>query len=249
MRRTGFRFIVVLLALGAAVLAADPQELWRQGRSSYDQGKYAEALACFEKMQATSNHWRIQYNIGNCLFRLERYLPAKIAYARAWKTAPTQAPLLGNLAVVNARLGFEDELLKPDFLTRLIGGLGGYLPVRWSAVLLILSLWSLNLAVFFWMRRRLLRPARYAFVVSLLLVTVLAAHVCYNRSLAARQDLAVVEGDAVSLYSGPGLGNTALFSLPQGLIVKIRERGGQWLRVTAGKEVSGWIKADSLTVL
>lgn len=249
MKRCVLSWFVALMLFSVPVLNGVEPDSWQEGQKLYGEGRYQEALVQFEKLLPQYDHWRVHYNIGNCLFKLQRFLDAKIAYARAWKTAPGQSSVRRNLLVVNARLGFEDELLKQSFFERLLVGIDRFVSVRFSALMLIVSLLVLNLSVFFWLRRRLVRPARYLFVLSLFLAVVFGVHTTYAKASLLRQDLAVVQGGRASLYSGPGEHHTALFSLPKGLIVRIREESTHWLRVTAGKEVSGWIKPEWLIKL
>ena len=245
------RFLPCLLLLAVTGLWSGEQAMqtWNTGLRLYAEGQFEDALASFETLLPESDHWRIHYNIGNCLFRLERFLEAKIAYARAWKTAPGQRSVRKNLMIVNARLGLEDELLKQPFLEKAVARLDSLLPPQTGAVLLIVFLFLFNLALFFWIRQRLVRLARYALVLFLLLAIVSAVSVFHFRSMVDRDDLAVVRGTDASLFSGPGEHHTALFSLPRGLIVHVRERGDQWLRVRAGRDVAGWIRPELLIVL
>lgn len=246
MKRCFRIWIAVLMVLMAVGLAAQEPDPWREGRDLYGEGRYQEALERFRSLLPRYDNWKIHYNIGNCLFKLQQTLEAKLAYARAWKTAPGNPSVRRNLQVVNARLGFEDELLKQSFLERVLAGVDRIVPLNLSALMLVLSLLLLNVSVFFWMRRRLVRPARYLFLISLVLAVFFGIHTAYAKESLTRSDLAVVQEAGVSVYSGPGEHHTALFSLPGGLIVRIREEGANWMRVTAGKEVSGWIRPEWL---
>ncbi len=249
MKQNRFLAGLILMVLLGFCQMAGRESAWREGRQLYAEGRFQEALERFDGLLSESDHWRIHYNIGNCLYKLDRFLEAKISYARAWKIAPGQRSILKNLSVVNSRLGFTDELLKQTLFEKGLGMIDGVLSPGLGAALLILSLFLFNGSLFLWMRRRLIRPARYIFVVSLLLIIILGAYTFHGRAAIERHDLAVVHDSAASLFSGPGEHHTALFSLPQGLIVHIQERGAKWLRVKAGKDVSGWIKPEWLTLL
>jgi len=251
MKLRGLIFFLSFLSLGTVgIIGQEPSSAhWREGQRLYAQGRFQDALLQFEQVLTHTDHWRVHYNVGNCLYKLDRFLEAKIAFARAWKTAPWQRSIRNNLSVVNARLGFQDEILKQTLVYKWLGILDGVLYPQLAAVLLIISLFLFNASLFFWLRRHWVRPARYVFVLSLLLIVLLGAYTFHCQTILNRQDLAVVSGQGASLFSGPGEHHTALFSLPKGLIVKVREQGDQWLRVKAGSEVSGWIKPELLTLL
>lgn len=240
--------ILVLLSLLANPLAGAGKgpDLWSQGQSLYAAGDFEAALSRFQELQKQSDHWRIHANIGNCFYKLERLLEAKAAWIRAWSRRPGHPALVKNLKVVNQRLGVDDLLLRQSLWQKAAAALGRMVSLPTGALLLILFLFLFNGALFFWMRGRWVRPARYAVLLSFLMISLLGIHQELARRQLQRQDLTVIKAENVSLYSGPGDHHTPLFSLPRGLTVEIRERGERWLRVTAGNEVAGWVRPEWL---
>jgi tetratricopeptide (TPR) repeat protein len=241
-------FLLLLAALSAAVEAETPGDLWRQGHSLYASGQYEAALGRFQALQKQSDHWRIHANLGNCLFKLDRHLEAKAAWIRAWGLKPGHSALVKNLAVVNARLGVEDLLLRQNLWQKAASRLESLFSLSLGALLLIAALFVFNAALLLWIQGRLVRPARYAVLLTFLLSIFLGTHQAVARGKLLHRDLAVVRAEKVSLYSGPGDHHTPLFALPRGLTVEIRERRDRWLRVAAGNDVAGWVRPDWLII-
>jgi uncharacterized protein YgiM (DUF1202 family) len=53
----------------------------------------------------------------------------------------------------------------------------------------------------------------------------------------------------VSAQSGPGADYIALFELHEGAELRLLERRGDWLRISLGAELEGWIPANSVAAL
>jgi len=51
------------------------------------------------------------------------------------------------------------------------------------------------------------------------------------------------------LRSGPGEDNTVLFKVNPGLEVRIIDRRGEWVQVTASERIAGWIEKKRLALI
>ncbi|HEX6668618.1 MAG TPA: VWA domain-containing protein [Gemmatimonadales bacterium] len=75
-----------ILLTGAAALGCAGV---RAGERHYVRGEYAEAYEAFRRAQASDSSARLAYNVGNALYRLERYEPAARSFRAAAKAART----------------------------------------------------------------------------------------------------------------------------------------------------------------
>jgi tetratricopeptide (TPR) repeat protein len=87
---------VCLLLVSAARADEDPdtevaRKHFNTGRAYYDNGEYDKALSEFEGARRVRPHPALDYNIGRCLDRLERYQDAINAYDRYAATNPPDA--------------------------------------------------------------------------------------------------------------------------------------------------------------
>ncbi len=64
-----------------------------------------------------------------------------------------------------------------------------------------------------------------------------------------RSRSAVVWEEDAQLRSGPGGDNTVLFKVNPGLEVRIIDRRGDWVQVTASERIAGWIEAKRLVLI
>lgn len=75
-----------LLAFAPSTTEASPSD----GLSAYDKGNYAEAEVVFrEEIEKSPNDSRLQYNLGNALYRQEKWHQAEAAFQAALQTRET----------------------------------------------------------------------------------------------------------------------------------------------------------------
>ena len=91
---------ILLLFLAAAGSAA-VQEDFSAANSHYQAGRYGEALKIYLQINRQLTNWQVLYNIGNCYFKLDQPLAAKIHYLRARKFRPLDRSIARNIAIVN----------------------------------------------------------------------------------------------------------------------------------------------------
>lgn len=215
----------------------------------YEQGKFKEALEQYQELEVNVENWKIYYNIGNCYFKLDKPLEAKIYYLRAQRLKPFESSIEKNLAVVD-RL-FKDAVPpeKPDFVAGVFLRLESAITLDMVTWLLLLSFAGLNVFVFIWLLRGRSKIVSYGVSVFLILAVILSFYHVVRVNEYNKRDVAVVTASGSVLRSGPGEGNTILFKVNPGLKVRIIEKSKDWYQVTASAQIAGWIKVDALTTI
>jgi len=241
--------ISILLLFLATPGSAATKEDFSAANNDYQAGRYGDALKSYLLINRQLTHWAVLYNIGNCYFKLDQPLAAKIYYLRARKFQPLEPSIARNLAVVDKN--FKDVIVPEtsDFITRAIQVLEAKLNVNALSLLLLAAILLLNIFLFLLMKKGRRKKIIYGLAISLLLCLVLGAY-HYDRVAGLRQkSIAVVsEADSV-LRSGPGESNTELFKINPGLEVKILDRSRDWVQVSASPQVAGWIELKRLTLI
>jgi tetratricopeptide (TPR) repeat protein len=237
---------VALLAGGAR---AGAWEDFAAANRAYEQGRYAEALPLYLRVARQARDWQVPYNIGNCYYKLERYLSAKVYYLKARALRPLEPAIARNIAMTNRHFRDDASLPAPDFVTRSVQALESLVSMDALSVLLLLAVLLLNVFLFLLLTRGRSRKLLYALAFSLLIAAGLGAcHV--NRSSAlGRSHSAVVWEEDAQLRSGPGEDNTVLFKINPGLEVRIIDRRGDWVQVTASERIAGWIEKKKLVLI
>jgi hypothetical protein len=191
----------------------------------------------------------VLYNIGNCYFKLDQPLAAKIHYLRARKFRPLDRSIARNITIVDK--SFKDIIAPetPDFVSRTIQVLQAQLDLNTLSLLLLAAILLLNIFLFLLLKKGRHKKITYGLVFSLFLSLALGAYHC-NRVAGQRQTSIAVVSEANSiLRSGPGESNTELFKINPGLEVKILDRNRDWVQVSASPQVAGWIERKRLTLI
>ena len=235
----------LLAATGSAAVKDD----FSAANAHYGAGRYREALKIYQQINRQLTSWQVLYNIGNCYFKLDQPLAAKIHYLRARKFQPLDRSIARNIALVDK--SFKDIITPetPDFISRTIQVLEARLSLNTLSLLLLAAILLLNVFLFLLLKKGRNKKIIYGLMFSFFLSLALGAYL-YNRVSDQRQtSTAVVSVENSILRSGPGEGNTELFKINLGLEVKIIERSRDWVQVSASPQVAGWIELKRLTLI
>lgn len=246
----------LLLALVAMSLwglrparAETPEEVFNRGNEAYEEERYEEAARAYESLlKYRIQDARVEYNLGNALFRLGHLGLAILHYERARRLDPTDMDIRDNLAFARSMCF---DLVEPPatpapirWLHRLQDRLG---PDR-QAIVGLLLLWCCA-GVIGWSAAKPGRfRARHGWIVAALCAAILATglswSVTYDR-LEGRT-LAVVLSHTTEVLAGPGEGNPTLFTIHEGLTVEVRVVREEWVQVSLPNRLNGWVPAESV---
>ena len=215
---------------------ADPAA---RAEAAYRAGDYKAAQAAYRELLARAPDARVEYNLGNCAFRLSDYARALWRYERARRVLGDRKEIAFNRSLAIRRLGFIDasEVGLAEQGRRWIE--------RWSA----LQWWGLGIVVellglglLAWGIRR--RGTGTMLVASSLVVLGLAAG---SRALSVDDDRVlgvVVLKDGTALRSEPRAELAATLQLGAGAQLRYLASSPGWVRVRIG-ERDGWIPREA----
>jgi len=237
------------LALFAAGANAGVEDDFAVANRYYNAGKFAAALSLYLEVNRQVSDGQVLYNIGNCYYKMERYLSAKVYYLKARKFQPLDAAVSRNIAMTNLHFRDVVALPEPDFVARTVQLLESKLNLNGVSILLLLSVLLLNSCLFLLLTRGKNKKILYALAFSLLLALALGAYLVSRTAALGRSDSAVIWEEDSTLRSGPGEDNTVLFKVNPGLEVKIIDRSGDWVQATASEHIAGWIEKKRLVLI
>lgn len=209
----------------------------------YRDGKFKEALDVYLQLADKGAHWKLYYNMGNCYYKLNQPVRAKIFYLRAQRLAPFEDSIGKNVGIVNKHPLLNDKTPaeKPDFISRLMLRIESILSLNVLTILLILVILAFNVFLFLLIKGGKRRWLVYSISFSLFALIVLGSYHIYRVNKQNRRDIAVIVSPNSQLRSGPGENNTVLFKVNPGLKVRIIETSGDWIQVTASSDIAGWL--------
>jgi tetratricopeptide (TPR) repeat protein len=208
---------------------------FRAANTLYDAGKFADAAAAYEQIEPKTAN--VYFNLGNALFRQEKYGLAVLNYERARELAPRDPDILANLRFARQRLGVDEpeRFVNSAIASRTVA--------EWSRYELV-AMWLTVLAVAgcVWLPRARTGMMLVAIVAGLL--TLATAGVLLAEARAVPEAI-VVAGKTDARFA-PSADATVHFQLPEGAKVSIREDRGAWVYAERADGQQGWVKADAI---
>lgn len=251
MRRAGpvIAGFLLLCAAAAGEARATSRELFEAGNNAYEQGRYQEAAAAYEKVLGYGAFDpRVLYNLANSCFKMGRLGAAILYYERALRLDPSDRDVRDNLEY--ARGLIRDRVTETDvpypvqvvkvFLDRLSTTLVTvlFLIVYFAAAGLVGAL-PLSKA---YATRRALGYGAAAAALAVVVMGLALGHKI-EQTTAAR---AIVMEDRVDVLSGPAADNTVLFTVHEGARLEVRNRRDGWYQVSLPNAMSGWVPSAAV---
>ncbi|MBN1351305.1 tetratricopeptide repeat protein [candidate division KSB1 bacterium] len=227
--------------------------LFKQANELFQQDKYPESIAAYEQIiQQRIESWEIYYNLGNAYFRSGKVAYAILNYERAKKLAPQEEDVLHNLKIAN--LSIVDKVAEPpeffvikilnDFisLTGLQMNLDQVTKVMLGTYLVFMALVIVRLIIPNKTTRR--RILYILLPVGIILIIFVISFQIQLYS-ASNFNEAIVIAEKVDVMGAPGNDATQVFTLHEGIKVKIENRAEKdneiWIEIRLADNNSGWV--------
>lgn len=250
------RFLIISIAMLLAVTVSGGRQLFAAGDNFqerfnqagrlYEEGKYAAALALYQDIEKSAAHWKLFYNMGNCYYKSNSFVKAKLYYLRAERLNPFEPSIQKNIDIVDKQFSDKIEGEEPDFLTRAALHIESAISLNVLSVILLMAVIILNAFVFLLIKKGKSRFRLYGVSFSLVIMLVIGGYHIYRTGKQELRNTAVIVKADSELRSGPGESNTILFKVNPGLKVKIIEKSRSWVQVSASAQVAGWVEEDRL---
>jgi tetratricopeptide (TPR) repeat protein len=232
---------------------SDARSKFEIGNGAYERGAWLEAVAAYrDALRSGADAAALQYNLGNALFKAGRLGESILAYERALKLDPVDADARSNLeycrTLITDRIPPAVSPLSALGITYLMD-----LTTRDQDAMIVALAWivsGIGIAAVLasgseWARR----AGRYAAFAGLAVVLLAGANLALKSWTEATHVYGVVLQPEVNVLSGAGDENPTLFTIHEGLKVRVRSRQTQWVQVSLDNGLTGWLPAASLEVL
>ena len=137
-------FLMLIVGLGAQSF----QDNFNKASQLYEDGNFKESLKIYLGIEKYIKNWKLFYNTGNCYFKLNQYVEAKIYYLRSKKLKPFNNSINKNIEIVNRK--FKDKIPKPklDFFNKLLLRIESILSLNFISSILLILILILNIFIF-----------------------------------------------------------------------------------------------------
>jgi hypothetical protein len=231
---------------GNGLASGSPQDRFKQANQLYEEGKISESLHLYQEIEKNVSHWKLFYNIGNCYYKLNQPIRAKIYYLKARRLEPFQESIQNNIEIVNKQLNDKIPIPKPDFITDVLLRIESVISLDIVSFFLLIFVFVFNGFALTWIKKGKSRIIVYGVAFSLVLTLLAGAYHIYRAGKFNQRNIGVITQAESQLRSGPGETNTILFKVNPGLEVKIIEKSGNWIQVSASSDIAGWIETENV---
>jgi tetratricopeptide (TPR) repeat protein len=242
------------ILIGAGTLyAQSPDQLMKQGDMLYQQAKFTDAVASYEKvLSAGYVSGDLYYNLGNAYYKSGDIPAAILNYERARRLNPDDDDLQHNLQLANLmvtdRIDPTPRLFVWDAWDNIKGwfSLKGITLLMYGCYLLVLAAAAALLLV----RTYILRKAAMISGACCLLLFLFALTVFVARvSDVTRTDDAIVRAQIVTVKNSPDEKSSDAFVLHGGVKVRIIDHLGAWTKIRLVDGKQGWMPESAAEVI
>ena len=245
-----FLFTFFFFAVPCKVNAQEKISTAQEAAKAYDAGMFGKAEEYYRTQLKKGRYsGELLYDLGNTLFRMEKYPEALVSYERAIRLSPRDPDILENLNLVRRKLSLREKG-KVDSPGDIFPVLRDHLrPDEWllaASMGFFLLCIALGLLAFFNTSSLLFRS--FALTGCVILLAAFCAFFSQQKSSYSGRD-AVVTAENAKVYSLPSSKSAVLpMKLRPGEELVIAEKRQDFYRVRSGNS-EGWVKAGDVQSL
>ncbi len=246
--------VALFLGLAHPWARADQKSyLFQKGNEFYQKGKYTEAAKAYEEiLRMGYGSPEVYYNLGNAYYKQHKIGLAVLNYNRALRLSPRDEDIRHNLSLVNLHVVDRIPTIPELFYVRYfrqfqnLFGMGALLAIALGLyILLIVTLIAVLLIRQLRLRRFLKRLAWGIGVLFVLFTFTLAAKAWSETHTVE----AVVLVPKVDVRSAPSASGTIIFSLHEGVKVKVEQKNNRWLEIRLSDGKEGWLPQSAVGII
>jgi tetratricopeptide (TPR) repeat protein len=253
--RLCFVTLLTILLISSASSGTEAQtpnvsSVFQSGNGYYAQSNYKAAIEQYQKvLDSAVVHEAVLFNLANACFKNNQLGKAILYYERAHRLAPHDREIAENLSFARTRIADKVERPPEGFFVTHWRRVTNWLPLDTETAAALAFFFAANAAFsLFWLDAipRLSRLALYASIGCLTLFLILGASNLFRIYLQETVHEAVVLVEKADVLSGPASDSPTLFSIHEGLKVRIENDLSEWVQISLENGWNGWVKSDTL---
>lgn len=252
------------LSLGALLLffcicpAASPAErlfaeTFNKGAAAYQSGNFRLAEQYYlQILKSGIEDAAAYYNLGNACFKQKRMGDAIYYWEKAQQLSPNDREIQENLELANLMLVDRIEAPADPLPLKILGKITGFLTIPQECTLLLALFLLANILFFIYLRIGNSRTALRALLGCLaagLLFLIFAGSLSWKIYHNSYNKEGIVVEPKVDVRSGPGSENVTVFTIHEGLKVRVHQSGNGWHQISLPNGWNGWLPQSNLRIL
>ncbi|MEK6732179.1 MAG: tetratricopeptide repeat protein [Candidatus Omnitrophota bacterium] len=246
-----FSFLIFFMSAGVLIAAEIPEELYKKGASSYENGDYEKAVSFYEQLVKINRiSPEVFYNLGNSYFKLKKTGKAVLNYERALRLDPRDRDIQLNLRL--ARSMSVDKINAPEKGFVLAAVLFLYDKVAVNELTAVCSFFYLAVifilifSIFFVAKRKnFVYTAGSLGVICFIFLIFLSAKIRDENFTKT----GIITAEKIDVRSGPKQDYLLQFSLHEGTEVRIIKEAQEWYEIDLSSDLKGWIPKASVDII
>jgi len=238
-------YFILLFFLLPQASTDEVEFLFQKGNEFYETGQLNEALEQYEKIIAGGHEsGALYYNLGNVYFKLGEIGKSVLYYERAKKLLPRDKDVDFNIDIANFYV--VDKIAEPNqfFLFKIIADFKNYFSIdtlSWISLTFYMLTMILFIIRIFFRHRTIRQISNVLLAPSIVILAVFSVTLLsrlYDQSSISE---GVIMEQKIEVLSSPAEDATELFSLHEGVKVKIEDSSGEWFKISLADGKVGWI--------
>jgi tetratricopeptide (TPR) repeat protein len=224
-----------------------------QGNSEYQRGNYTSAEQHYSRiLRSGAGSGPLYYNLGNACFKQRRLGEAIYYWEKAKQNLPGDREIQENLELANLMIVDRIEIPADPLPIKILLSAGNLLTVAQESLLVLILFVVANALFSAYLLAKNRRHASraligcFAFGFLFLIFASSLSWKIYDRNY--RKEGIVIEGK-VDVRSGPGTENIAVFTIHEGIKVRVLGSTDGWCQISLPNGWSGWLNQSCLRIL
>jgi tetratricopeptide (TPR) repeat protein len=227
--------------------------IFEDANVSYQKGDFSTAEASYRRIVATgADSGVVYYNLGNACFKQKKLGEAIYYWEKARRKLPADPDIQENLELAHLMLVDRIDVPADPLPVRVISDAAGLLTISQSAWLTLVLFLAANALLSFYLLARSQRLALrglIAALVTFLLALVVGISLAWKIYDTHHRLRGIVVEQKVDVRSGPGPENVTVFTVHEGVLVRVRGTANNWYHISLPNGWSGWLQSDSVRIL
>lgn len=252
-KRIIFILVTVLTVFGFTTKAYAQQDLLDLGAAQYDSAHYQTTIDAFEQVLSSYGaEPELYYNLGGAYYKMKNYPKAILNYERCLLFDPSNADASANLELAKMQCVDKIEAIEPIIFVTWSNAIRDLLSCDtwgWMAIIAFL-LFLVGCGLYFFGQKTMLRKCGfYGGILSILLCFMFNFYAGAQRDRIQQRDYAIVMTPSVIVRSSPAESGTQLFTIHEGLKVRVRSTLSGWSEIELSDGNVGWMPSEGLEVI
>ena len=243
---------LVLVSFGCGKTYAQ-QELLDAAAAAYDSAQYQRTIDAYEQIATQYGvNPELFYNLGNAYYKQKNYPKAILNYERCLLYDPSNVDARENVELARLQCVDKIEAIEPMFFVTWSNGIrDSFSCDTWGELaILFFLLFIAGCGTYFFTHRTARRKLGfYGALLAIVLCLVCIHYAGAQRDHILQRDYAIVMTPSVIVRSSPAESGTQLFTIHEGLKVRVRSTLSGWSEIELTDGQVGWMPSEGLEVI